>query len=66
MKAAFDLVHFHEREAARLRRLLANATTPAVKARLLEEAEQHERLANPPKHRMDDQAARSKEEMAEP
>ena len=66
MKAAFDLVHFHEREAARLRRLLANATTPAVKARLLEEAEQHERLAKPPKHRMDDQAARSKVEMAEP
>ena len=36
---------YHEREAMRLRRLIANATTPALKARLVEEAEQHERLA---------------------
>ena len=36
---------FHHREAARLRLLVANATTPALKARLLEEAENHELLA---------------------
>ena len=35
----------HEREAIRLRNLIATATTPALKARLLEEAEQHEQLA---------------------
>ena len=35
----------HEREAIRLRRLVANATTPALKVRLLEEAEKHEQLA---------------------
>jgi len=37
--------NYHEREAARLRSLLATATTPALKARLLEEAEKHEQLA---------------------
>ena len=36
---------YHEREAARLRRLIANATTPAIKARLIEQAEAHQRLA---------------------
>lgn len=36
---------YHEREAARLRRLIANATTPAIKGRLIEQAEEHERLA---------------------
>ena len=35
----------HERDAARLRSLLATATTPALRARLLEEAEKHEQLA---------------------
>jgi len=35
----------HEREAIRLRNLIATATTPALKARLLEEAEKHEQLA---------------------
>ena len=35
----------HEREAARLRSLIANATTPALKARLLEEAKMHEQVA---------------------
>ena len=35
----------HEREAARLRALIAVAPTPALKARFLEEAEKHERLA---------------------
>jgi hypothetical protein len=40
-----EFVEFHEREAARLRRLLANATTPALRARLAEQAKEHERLA---------------------
>jgi hypothetical protein len=40
-----DFRIYHEREAARLRSLIANATTPALKARLLEEAEKHEQLA---------------------
>ena len=35
----------HEREAARYRRLLANATTPALKARLAQQVREHERLA---------------------
>jgi hypothetical protein len=37
---------YHEREAMRLRSLIANATTPALKARLSEEAEKHGRRAN--------------------
>ena len=36
---------YHEREAARLRRLIADSTTPAMKARLIEQAEEHERFA---------------------
>lgn len=39
------LLNFYEREAARYRRLLANITTPALKARLAEQAEEHERRA---------------------
>jgi hypothetical protein len=35
----------HKREAARLRWLATSATTSALKARLLEQAQQHERLA---------------------
>ena len=35
----------HSRAAARLRALAANATTPRLRARLLEEAEREERLA---------------------
>jgi hypothetical protein len=35
----------HEREAARLRALIAVAPTPVLKARFLEEAEKQERLA---------------------
>ena len=35
----------HEREAARLRGLIAVAPTSALKARFLEEAEKQERLA---------------------
>jgi hypothetical protein len=34
----------HWREAARLRALAATATTEAIKTRLLEEAEEHERI----------------------
>jgi hypothetical protein len=37
--------NYHEREAARLRCLLSVATTAALRARLLEQAEAHERLA---------------------
>ena len=40
-----EFVEFHEREAVRYRRLLANATTPALKTQLAEQAEKHERLA---------------------
>jgi hypothetical protein len=36
----------HRREAARFRRLAASATTPAIKDRLLDEAEQHDNLAD--------------------
>ena len=36
---------YHARQAAHLRALAENATTPHLKARLLEEAEQHDRLA---------------------
>jgi hypothetical protein len=36
---------YHEREAARLWRLIANTTTPAIRGRLIEQAEEHERLA---------------------
>jgi hypothetical protein len=37
---------YHARQAAHLRALAANATTAPLKARLLEQAEQHEELAN--------------------
>jgi hypothetical protein len=37
--------NLHEREAARLRLLIANATTPRVKARLSEEIEKLDQLA---------------------
>ena len=40
-----EVLEFHEREAARYRRLLANITTPALKTRLTEQAQEHERLA---------------------
>jgi len=39
-----EVIEFHEREAARLRQLLANATTPALRARLLQQAQKHERF----------------------
>jgi len=45
-----ELRNIHEREAVRLRRLIASATTPALKARLIEEAEKHEELAEQLEH----------------
>jgi hypothetical protein len=35
----------HQTEAARLRSAAASTTTPALRARLLEEAQKHEQLA---------------------
>jgi hypothetical protein len=40
-----DFLNHPRRKAARLRSLAATATTEAIKTRLLEEAEQHERIA---------------------
>ena len=40
-----DTPDYHARQAAHLRALAENATTPRLKVRLLEEAEQHEQLA---------------------
>ena len=40
-----DFRNHHRRAADRLRSLAATATTEAIKARLLEEAENHERVA---------------------
>ena len=40
-----EVLEFHEREAARYRRLAANVTTPSLKTRLAEQAKEHERLA---------------------
>jgi hypothetical protein len=37
--------NYHERAAARLRSMAATATTPAVRARIIEQAEEHERMA---------------------
>jgi hypothetical protein len=36
---------FHRREVVRLRALAKTVTTPAVKARVLQQAEEHARLA---------------------
>jgi hypothetical protein len=55
----FHLLHFHAREAARYRGLLASATTPAVRARLAEQAAQHERLAEAMEHSREDQVERA-------
>jgi hypothetical protein len=43
-----EFQEYHERVAARLRSLAETATTPAMKARLLEKAERHEQLASEP------------------
>ena len=40
-----DVPDYHARQAAHLRALAENARTPNLKARLLEEADQHDRLA---------------------
>jgi hypothetical protein len=40
-----DFLNHPRRKAARLRSLAATATTEGIKTRLLEEAEQHERIA---------------------
>jgi hypothetical protein len=48
-KLSHPLIPFrtdHRREAARLRWLATSATTSALKARLLEQAQQHEQLAS--------------------
>jgi hypothetical protein len=39
-----DFRHHHQREAARPRSLAAIDTTEAIKTRLIEEAEEHERI----------------------
>jgi hypothetical protein len=41
-----DVPDYHARQAAHLCALAENATTPRLKARLLNEAERHERLEN--------------------
>ena len=40
-----EVPDYHERQAAHLRALAANATTANVKARLLREAQEHEYIA---------------------
>ena len=45
MPSAGQLRDHHRQAAARLRALAANATTPKLRTRLLEEAEREERLA---------------------
>jgi hypothetical protein len=40
-----DVPDYHARQAAHLRALAANASTARLKARLLDQAEQHDRLA---------------------
>jgi len=40
-----DVPDYHARQAAHLRALAESATTPRVKARLLEQAEELERIA---------------------
>ena len=40
-----DYRNHHRREADRLRSLAETATTEAIKARLLDEAEEHKRIA---------------------
>jgi hypothetical protein len=45
LAAVIENRNHHSSEAVRLRSLAAAATTPAVKARLLEQAQEHARLA---------------------
>ena len=51
-----DLFEFHEREAARYKRLLANTTAPALKARLAAKAKEREDLAESLEHRENGEA----------
>jgi hypothetical protein len=55
-----DLFEFHEREAARYKRLLANTTTPALKARLAAKAKEREDLAESLEHRENGEAPRKR------
>ena len=48
---------YHERIAERLRGIAADATTMVVKARLLSEADEHERLARVPDEATHEDAA---------
>src|SRR4051795_8818011 len=41
-----DVPDYHERQAAHFRALASTATTRSVKARLLQEAEEHEQIAH--------------------
>jgi hypothetical protein len=41
-----DVPNYHERQAAHFRVLAETAATPAIKARLLREAEKHERVVD--------------------
>ena len=41
----WNVPDYHERQAAQLRVLATTATTAAMKARLLQEAEKHEQMA---------------------
>jgi hypothetical protein len=45
MMSRLEFLRYNEREAARLRDMLAATTTPALRARLLEAIENHEGLA---------------------
>lgn len=40
-----DVPNYHERQASHCRALAASAHSPSLKARLLEEAEAHEKIA---------------------
>jgi hypothetical protein len=40
-----DAPNFHRRQASHLRALAATTTTPAIKNRLIDQAEQHDNLA---------------------
>jgi hypothetical protein len=43
-----DVPNYHQRQAAHYRALAESATTPAVKARLLREAEEHDLIVMEP------------------
>ena len=62
MTTANEYQLYHARAAARLRGIAADATTMAVKARLLSEADEHERLARVPDEATHEDAARSETE----